>query len=324
MSCYLCKNCNGILIYNSIKKSFICDSCNTQYQKEDLQSLTSNKIQDDFIVCESCGASNKIDTLTTSLVCDYCKTPIIIDERISNIKFIIPPIINKQKALEIFKKWRKNHILAPNEFLSLNRLKKIKLTYIPYYFCNVNGNSNISVNCSTISRHIEGNYEITTTHNYEVFLSANFKINNFYNLADSKNSFNSFSEPFNITELNDFHPAYLNNINSYLPDKDFEYFIPQIKNEISNIIPNELLKNITEFQNKFLQTTDTSSNINNHSIAYMPVWLSSYKSLNGKDYFVILNAQTGKITGYSPISKIKLFILFLIFNIIFMLILSLL
>ena len=52
----------------------------------------------------------------------------------------------------------------------------------------------------------------------------------------------------------------------------------------------------------------------------MPIWMMTY-SLGGKNYIFAMNGQTGKVFGALPVSKGKMFILFLvIFIIVFLLV----
>ena len=54
--------------------------------------------------------------------------------------------------------------------------------------------------------------------------------------------------------------------------------------------------------------------------ALMPVWMMTY-SVGNKNYIFAMNGQTGKVFGSLPVSKAKLFILFLlIFITVFLLI----
>ena len=148
-----CNNCGANLKFVPGDEHLKCDYCGSvnDIQVSDVvieeydfkKFLENNKDNDmttteQFIKCNSCGATLSFDSHETSGKCAYCTAPLIVesahDEKIIKPESLLPFKLNKKEAIEALNKWIKKLFLAPNKLkkmvLDLDFFKGI---YIPYW-----------------------------------------------------------------------------------------------------------------------------------------------------------------------------------------------
>ena len=169
---------------------------------------------------------------------------------------------------------------------------------------------------------VSGDYKYTKTDIYNIYREASLTFNNVPGNASSKmdNSVMESIEPYDSKGFKEFSTAYLPGFFSEKYDKTKEEVLPLIENKIK-IGTNDILRNSIN-GHSIVDVVGTHENFNKTSCNYalMPIWMMTY-SLGGKNYIFAMNGQTGKVFGALPVSKGKMFILFLvIFIIVFLLV----
>ena len=283
-------------------------------------------------VCENCGAELITDADTTATSCSYCGAPMILGDRLSGKMApakVIPFTISKAKAEEAFRKWCKNGLVTPKEFMNANRIKSITGMYVPFWLYDVNGRGEAYANAKKVRHYSSGDYNITETRHYKVYRKVSLNFNDIPVDASEKMPDDMMDklEPFSYNDLLDFNTPYLS---GYLAEKynytDKELF-PRLQEKTFQYVDSFIQDSIKGYTSYSITNRDYDAKQRNASYTLLPVWMLSY-NYNGKDYLFAMNGQTGKVVGKPPISKARVamwwtlitLITFLVASIIFFLV----
>ncbi len=157
---FSCKNCGSDLVYSPASQDLLCRSCGHHYPvdtsveaikeydfKEAVHELSRlrhatgehglNNKEITTIHCPSCGAEFSFKENEHAGNCLYCETPIIAST--SHARFIeprslLPFLIQKKQAIEIYNKWIGSRWFAPSALKDHSkRNDKLIGIYLPYW-----------------------------------------------------------------------------------------------------------------------------------------------------------------------------------------------
>ncbi len=267
--------------------------------------------------CSFCHTT--FNTSNSSLkTCVFCGRKILSQEKVNvpNNYTYLPFIIPIGIVLKNYKKQTHKNLLLPNSFRGKEIIKKIKKLYVPCSLYNMSIDGSITFLGSDTVNNIKSSPRQT----FECLYSTHF---------DSKNLLVS-----NFTRINDL---LISNINDY----DFTKMIPvdsvmTMDNCLieRNMDQTELLEKV---QDKFLKQcigfvrdnvghdmkkiSDNKMNVSVSSLqsVFIPIYYYNV-NYNGREYYVIVNGQTGKMIVDVPLSKKKLLILSILCFILFVLV----
>ena len=343
---YKCPNCGAEIKFDPELQKGKCDFCLSEFTIDEIEKLNNSKndhikaenLEQDYneewdnigertrmYLCPRCGAEIVADINTTATFCCYCHGPVVLNDKF-NGEFkpskVIPFKIDKYKAIENFIEWSKKKWFLPKEFSSHKQLEKITGIYIPFWLVDSNVTGQMSARGKKIKTWVSGDYKYTKTDIYNIYREASLTFNNVPGNASSKmdNNVMESIEPYDSKGFKEFSTAYLPGFFSEKYDKTKEEVLPLIENKIK-IGTNDILRNSINGYS-IVDVVGTHENFNKTSCNYalMPIWMMTY-SLGGKNYIFAMNGQTGKVFGALPVSKGKMFILFLvIFIIVFLLV----
>ena len=343
---YKCPNCGAGIKFDPELQKGKCDFCLSEFTRDEIEKLNNSKndhikaenLEQDYneewdnigertrmYLCPRCGAEIVADINTTATFCCYCHGPVVLSDKF-NGEFkpskVIPFKIDKDKAIENFIEWSKKKWFLPKEFSSHKQLEKITGIYIPFWLVDSNVTGQMSARGKKIKTWVSGDYKYTKTDIYNIYREASLTFNNVPGNASSKmdNNVMESIEPYDSKGFKEFSTAYLPGFFSEKYDKTKEEVLPLIENKIK-IGTNDILRNSINGYS-IVDVVGTHENFNKTSCNYalMPIWMMTY-SLGGKNYIFAMNGQTGKVFGALPVSKGKMFILFLvIFIIVFLLV----
>lgn len=343
---YKCPNCGAEIKFDPELQKGKCDFCLSEFTIDEIEKLNNSKndhikaenLEQDYneewdnigertrmYLCPRCGAEIVADINTTATFCCYCHGPVVLSDKF-NGEFkpskVIPFKIDKDKAIENFIEWSKKKWFLPKEFSSHKQLEKITGIYIPFWLVDSNVTGQMSARGKKIKTWVSGDYKYTKTDVYNIYREASLTFNNVPGNASSKmdNNVMESIEPYDSKGFKEFSTAYLPGFFSEKYDKTKEEVLSLIENKIK-IGTNDILRNSINGYS-IVDVVGTHENFNKTSCNYalMPIWMMTY-SLGGKNYIFAMNGQTGKVFGALPVSKGKMFILFLvIFIIVFLLV----
>ena len=241
-------------IIDSIRKMDAEEFSSIVFEEFDEQSTYTTYGENDtqHYVCNNCGAELITDSDTAATTCSYCGAPMILGDRLSGKMApskVIPFTISKNRAEEAFKKWCKNGLVTPGDFMKANRIKNITGMYVPFWLYDVNGRGEIVAHGKKVRHYTSGDYDVTETRHYNIYRKVSLNFNNIPADASEKMPDDMMDklEPYTYGNLTDFKTPYLS---GYLAEKynytDKELF-PRIKEKTSHYIDQYVQNTMTGY-----------------------------------------------------------------------------
>lgn len=216
---------------------------------------------------------------------------------------VIPFKVDKNSAVQAFKKWCKNGRVTPRGYLSQDRIDKMTGVYVPFFLYDCKLNTKIKADCTQVRTWTSGNTEYTETSHFDVYRDVDTEYMKVAADASLKmdDALMDKLEPFNYGELRPFVMTYLSGFmaEKYTVDED--------------ALLQRALQRISRFAQDYVRSTMhgySSINILSHLFCcqekrswyvLLPVWVMNY-DYKGKKYTFAMNGQTGKVVGKPPIS----------------------
>lgn len=325
---YKCPNCGGSLELNANSHTFDCAFCLSSFEESQLkdqfksnEEMPLNEIpaeeqqtQDssDFAEhtslysCPNCGAQIMSEDTTAATFCYYCHSPVILSGRLSGEyrpEKVIPFSMDKESAVEEFRKWCSKKWFLPRGFFSKDQIEKLTGVYLPYWLVDYRADASMHALGKRVRTWRSGNKEYTETQEFDLNRRAIIDFDNLpadgCSKADDK--LVEAVEPYNYSELRDFSMAYLSGYLAEKYDVAKEEVYPRIKERADTAA----MQYLRESMVGYTSVTPISKDVTMLSVKWhytlLPMWLMTYK-YGGKDYFFAMNGQSRKIAGKIPIS----------------------
>ena len=313
---YKCPNCTGALEFNPPTQSWKCQYCFSEFNKEQLDVVFKKDEPSDKTLpeldsyrCTSCGAELIADSTTSATFCLYCKNHSIIKSRFSG-QFkpdnIIPFRLTKEQAKAIYRKWINKRIFAPDEFKRKEEIDKVTGIYAPFWLFDCKVDGMIEGEGTRVNSWSDGNYQYTRTKYYRVIRRGDAEYNMVPVDASKKldDKFMYMIEPYNYRDLKDFSMEYLSGFMAEKYDVEATEAENFMKERVTGCLEERLKATVSGYASfhvtgRQIQLTDTTRNY-----AMLPIYLliNKYKD---KDHMFIVNGQTGKVVGDTPVSSLK-------------------
>lgn len=265
------------------------------------------------VCCRSCGAVTIYDALETSGVCSFCGSNQVMDEAVDTSlppNGICPFEVTKDQAAERFKRWIKKRIFAPRSAKKNARAEAFDGIYVPYWTFDTQTSSDYAARYGRrrTVRDRKGNTRTVTdwyrtSGHYDRFVDDQL-IN-----ASTRNDEKTMRklEPYDLEQAKPFNPNFLSGVKSERYsvglesgwEKAKEYIGETLKDEITDVVRRSTHADVVDD----VRVSTAYSDIT-YKYLLLPIWKSSF-SHNQKKYDFIVNGQTGKVSGKTPISAIR-------------------
>jgi len=314
---YRCPNCGAGVQFEPILQNWRCSFCNSEFDKSQLtmpleeSQEESEKVAEDLNVysCPSCGAQLIADETTSATFCLYCRSHNIIKDRFSG-KFkpdqLVPFRITKEQAKDIYTKWIKKKIFAPSIFKKKEEIDKITGVYVPYWLFDCNAQGYIEGTATRVRTWTSGDYRYTNTKYYRIVRSGSSRYSRVPVDGSKKLDDNLMYmiEPYDYAHMKDFSMEYLSGFLAEKYDVDAGEAEKGMRQKVEKYLENRLKETVIGYSS--FNVTQKSIDVHDTSCKYamMPVYLinNTYKD---KDHLFIINGQTGKISGETPLSLVN-------------------
>lgn len=330
-----CPSCGGVMDYDPKSKGLCCPYCGhvEEIAADDTGSSTAEELELDFekleqsencdwgtekktVICEACGAESMYDALEIAAVCPFCGSNQVMEASDKNTMApggVIPFQITDKQASDLFKAWIKRKWFCPKLAKESAKAKHFKGAYLPYWTFDArtdsdyrgeygrdkvkkgaNGTETVETDWYPVKGRYQESFDdelvcATTNHNQSMLLEI---------------------EPYRTAENKAYKPEY---VAGFAAERyavgikeAWEMGKESIQFKLRGKIEKEIrIKNQAD-QVRNLKITTKFSHLT-YKYLLLPVWISSYK-YKDKIYQFMVNGQTGKVSGKTPLSIPKMII----------------
>ena len=338
---FLCPACGGNMVFEPKKQKLVCMYCSNE---NEVKFDKANIIENDFynaentksknwgnekriIKCESCGAQTLLDENSTAQFCAFCGSSHIIktqEEAGIVPESLIPFVISKDKAGELFSNWIKKLFFAPRALKSSYNRNKMNGVYIPFWTYDSNTFSDYTAERGTYYYVTETEWVGEGAERRQVskqvrktswsYVSGDYS--KFFDdvLINASSQINkhiiSKLEPFNLNELVQYKPEFLSGFLAERYSIDLKSGWKLAQGKMESDLSGEIRQHIGGDEVRSLNFSTSYDAIKFKHIL-LPIWISAYV-YKVKVYRFMVNGQTGEVDGESPISILKVMLLILL------------
>ena len=271
--------------------------------------------------CKGCGAKIEVDAACTALECPYCGNHYVLaDVQEDSIPpdGIVPFRIDHQQVGEIFRKWMEQRKFAPNALKTLYESGKLSGMYLPFYTFDADTHVYYTAmggrNRIVQKRKPDGTvYSVTET---EWFCTSGTFDHLFDDiLVRATEHMNSALldavEPFGTQRAASWSPDYFAGYRAECFTRSLESGHQEARSEMERKLVS-LAQSDVRSRFDAVKDVKLQSDYRRETFKYLmlPVYTTSYR-FQDQIYQVIINGETGKISGTYPKSPVKI-ILFIV------------
>ena len=327
---YKCPCCGGEIEFQAATQKMKCPYCTSEFDPEamkDFDSVLDQKEADEFswenepkiewaegetdglriYICNSCGGEVIGDETLAASSCPYCKNPVVMMGQFKgDLKpdYIIPFKLDKEAAMNGFRKHLQGKRLLPRVFQEENSIEEIKAVYVPYWLFDTDVDADITYKTTNVHMWSDSRYNYTRTSHYSVFRKGSIKFGGVPVDGSSKlsNDLSESVEPFNMKDAVDFQTAYLSGFLADRYDVNEEESKVRANQRIKQSTIDEFTKTVTGYASVKAESANVRFSNGSEKYALLPVWVMS-TAWQGKKYIFAMNGQTGKFVGNLPLDK---------------------
>lgn len=272
------------------------------------------------VICKSCGAESVYDVQEISAVCPYCGSNQVMeagDETTMAPGGVVPFRIDAQTASQRFMAWLKGKFFAPKAAKMSVQPEKFKGMYLPYWTFDADTTSTYTAEYGK-DRHIkrqDGSVQTRTDwFRTDGVFQQSFDDELVCGTTQHESGILNAVSPFNTEDNKPYKPEYVAGFGAErytIGVKDaWERAKASIKNKIRSMITQRIC---VEHGADHVRNLQVSSSFSGLTFKYLllPVWVSSFK-YKDKVYKFMVNGQTGKVAGSTPVSAIKVILTILV------------
>lgn len=324
-SAYYCPNCGGQAVFDPKTQKMHCQYCggmfdvdnSTKVTEQDLADLLNNARvwkEAEVYQCKSCGAKEIINKQEVALTCPFCGTSNIIKtEDLPGLKpqGVVPFKVDKEKASLIAKTWARKKLYAPKNFKKSANPENIHGVYNPVFTFDSETQSNYNgrLGKTYTTTHMVNGRPVTQSHIRYFYINGNINANFDDVLVQASsniasNVLNSIS-PFPTNNAPTYKSEFLRGYSASTYNKDGAVCWKEGQGIIKNRIENQILSRY-DYDVKDYVNINTAFLKNKYKYILVPVYVGHHK-YKGKLFNFYINGDTGKITGKTPVSGLKVF-----------------
>lgn len=333
----ICHNCGAKLTFAPGTLSLKCEFCGALNEikideeakaeavKENdylsaLQNLSDDQLEEVHTVkCNCCGAETTFDSNVVSSKCDFCGSPIAVNQsstaKVIKPKAILPFVVQQRDGHDLFKKWINGLWFAPGDLKKMANEQQISGVYLPYWTYDANTITDYTGRRGE-DYYTKENYTDSEGH----VKTRDVKHTNWYRASGRvRNSFDDIFvvgskslpyyyldnlEPWNLKDLVPYDEKFLTGFKTETYSIDLKDGFQDAQKKMQDTIDESIKKDIggdhQEIATKSIQYNDIT-----YKHILLPVWLSAYR-YNEKAYRFLINGQSGKVQGERPYSALKI------------------
>lgn len=325
---YKCPCCGGSIEFSTSAQKLKCPFCDTEFDGETLsgysEDLSSDKKdemvwdtsgiptwQDDEVAgmnvysCKSCGGQIMAGETTTSSVCPYCESPIVMGGQFKGKhkpEYVIPFRFDKKAAEQKFHEHINGLKFVPAQFK--NRIDDIRGVYVPFWLYDSKAQAGMRYRATKVKRWKDSNYEYTKTEYFSVLREGDMAFDKVPVNASTKvdNTLMEAVEPFDSKAIVPFKMDYLPGYMAEQYDVDPEQSRGRAGSRVKRSVEDAFADSVKGYDDVKVESSNVQIRDGKTSYALYPVWLMN-TNYNNKKYVLAMNGQSGHIVGEIPTDK---------------------
>lgn len=317
---YACPACGSTAEYAPGTHSLRCPHCrfeqpiapvNREVREHAWEELATLPVRPraaggQILRCPGCGASNETDDLSGR--CQFCATPMIASAAADRIvpEGVLPFRVGKQDVHDNLGKWARSRWFAPNSLKKVNTAETLQGTYVPHWTYD-------AATASSYSGERGEEYTVGIGDNKETkvrWYSVQGTVHRFFDdvLVPGAGQVPANRlealEPWSLKQAVPYQEPYLAGFRSLRYDIEPESGFQRAQEKMAEVIKKDVEKDIGGDRQR-VHAVNTNYGAVTYKLLLLPVWFASYV-YNGKQWDVMVNADTGEITGDRPYSPWKI------------------
>ena len=329
-----CPNCGATLMYDPIAGDLSCQFCG--YHEEikrtvneageaktaeeiDLFSETNTEgydwgVKSKVVICKSCGAESIYDELQIADVCPYCGSNQVMQAS-EDVKTlapggVVPFKLDAKQAGSLFSQWIKAKFFCPKKAKESACPEAFKGVYMPYWTYDAVTQSRYTARYG-IDREVkdkDGKTE-TKTDWYQTSGSYRVDFDDVLVLGSKRyeSSLLSRIEPFDTKANAAYQPQFLEGYTAERYSIGLKDGWKTATEKMADAIESGIRDEVRErFHADHVDSVkaDTKYSRTTYKYLLLPVWMSAF-SYKNKVYRFLVNGQSGKVGGKTPVSALR-------------------
>ncbi len=331
-----CPMCGGTLDFDPSSGALLCPYCGNivEIKTEDdharvaeeldfnAATLTENcdwGTEKRVVICKNCGAETVYAASAVAGECPYCGSNQVLeagDENTMAPNGVCPFTVSEQSARAGFIRWIKGKLFCPSAAKKSAKAGKMKGVYLPYWTFDADTHSAYTARYGKVRTVRRGKETKTVVDWYNTAGTYDEFINDELICATEKHEQKLIDgvAPFDTDNSVEYKPEYIAGFAS----ERYSLGLKAAWEKAKNFIKKKLASRI-ESHIKRRHAADRVDRLNINTVysnikykyLMLPIWISSF-TYNGKVYKFFVNGRTGKVSGRSPISPLRVSIAVLI------------
>ena len=331
-----CPDCGGTMDFDPKTGALLCPYCGNIVEIEDDETapdraqelafdeaeITGNcdwGTEKRVIHCKSCGAETIYDASMVSGECPYCGSNQVMESGAENVLApggVCPFTVTAENAGSRFLGWLKKKLFCPSAAKKSAKAGKMRGIYLPYWTFDADTDSTYTARYGKNRVVRRGKQTRVVTDWYRTSGTYHEFVNDQLISGTEKHDEKLLSgiEPFDTESNVVYKPEYVAGFAS----ERYSVGLKAAWEKAKNFIKSRLLSHIT----KQVQETHHADHVDSvkvktvyRNITYkylmLPVWMSSF-AYKGKVYQFMVNGRTGRVSGRTPISPLRVAVAILI------------
>ena len=325
-----CPQCDGTMTFDPKTGALKCPFCDYVEEIPQEEDVPTEAEELDFfqaeetgncnwgvetktVICKMCAGESVYDALQIAGVCPYCGSNQVLEEKGKNTLApggVCTFKVDKKTAAENFNKWLGKRFFCPKIVKETAKAEKFQGLYLPYWTFDTDTVTKYTARYGKdrTRRKSDGSSEIVTDWYRTAGEYRQFIDDELINASTQHDrSLMAGLEPFNTADNVAYKPEYIAGFASERYSIGLKEGWEKAKSSIYNKLRSNIRSKIKrENRADRVDSLKTNTVYNNITYKYLllPIWISSFR-YGDKTYQFMVNGQTGKVSGRTPIDKAK-------------------
>ncbi len=323
-----CPNCAGVLQSHPKRNGSFCQGCGSFFEanmlpkKESRKEISPKKSEKDFLrmeflkrvklcTCGECGQKVLFDSQNPPLLqCFRCGGALPEGKTLGSVELpskVLPFAIDREKAIAIFLEWTRAKRYLPKSFTDSSRFMAMQALYLPFWMADTTVQGSMEAVCTTKRSYSDLEYDYVEKKVYHCIRQADLSLEGIpvEVAARLDPRYIESIEPFDYSVAREFTFA---DLEGKLMDRgklDRSQAFPRMKNRAITMADQMLRASLGQYDSKRVTNADIEVTATKWHYVLLPIWIVGYP-YKDKEYFFVINGQSGKCAGETPLHKGKL------------------